>query len=197
MSANNNHLSTGLTSIFDFGIKSPKTGTPDTVLYDSSDDTIISSPENTRSPNSRNEMHHLITENYNLKQQLKTINQNYKNIDVPATVIAEEKTGSSLYTLCPFNTHPENTLLYNHKNEPVTLTNANVKLLQSLYVRCPLTTAHPANAIKMNQFGEILTGKNLFPSPNKTRSPKTRKRSPNKTPSPPGNHNKRTKRNSP
>lgn len=169
------------------------------------------------SPVNNTELHNIIREQDNtirkLKQEIETLNYNYKDTDLPPTVKAD-RNGNVLYTRCPFNTH-NNEQLYSDGKGTITLTPMQSKFINSLYVLCPLTTKHPKNAPVFDEHGKIVKGEELFkdspnksrkrkssspkktPSPRKTqkKSPSPRK-SPKKTPSPrksPKNHQKRQK----
>lgn len=164
--------------------------TPTTVL----DTDSPYSPKNQDISHLYDEIHSLQNENNILKQNLTNMEKNYQDVPLPSTVIAD-RTGNSLYTLCPFYTHPENTQLYNEEGAKMSLTPMQSKFIKSLYILCPLTTKHHKNAPVFDEHGKIVKGKELFKnSPNK--KPSTRKRS-HKSPSPghkspsPGHKSKR------
>jgi|SaaInlV_150m_DNA_3_1039698.scaffolds.fasta_scaffold28417_2 hypothetical protein len=182
-------------------IKDEPPGTAQTVLDTDSIATQLNSPENDNNGQLHDQIFNLQNENKILRTQIININNNYKDIPVPDTVIAD-RSGNSLYTICPFNTHPENTEIFNNENKRVILKPMLVNFLKSLYIRCPLTTAHPDNAPRFNQDNQPIVGSKLFSSPNyKTHksSNKSRKRklSPNKSPSPSKSYSPTRKRNKP
>jgi len=114
-----------LTNVFgNMHIKTPPTadtnepGTTETVLDDTdSIATVLDSPEN--NIEYENIIHNLQNDIQILKTKLKSYEYNYKDIPVPATVIAD-KSGNSLYTLCPLTTaHPKDAPLFNKSGQRI------------------------------------------------------------------------------
>jgi hypothetical protein len=173
-------LTTGLTTVF----KNLKTSPDSSVATEiDSNETDFNSTENENINSLYHQISTLQNEIKTLKQNLTNIEKTYADVPLPSTVIAD-RTGNSLYTLCPFYTHPQNTQLYNKKGTKISLTHMQSNFINSLYVLCPLTSEHPKNAPRFNTDGESIIGTQLFTNSN-TRKRKRKSPSPgHKSPSP-------------
>lgn len=65
------------------------------------------------------QIHQLQNENKILKQNLKNMEKIYEDVPIPATEITD-KSGNSLYTLCPFTSaHPKDAPLFNKSGQRI------------------------------------------------------------------------------
>jgi hypothetical protein len=194
----NKSLQTKLTGVFNrLNIKEktpspPKPpgtpGTAETVLDNDSITTDLASPIDNNYENLQNEIYKLKNEIKILEQNQKNMDEIYKDVPIPATEIAD-RNGNVLYTRCPFNTH-NNEQLYIDGQGKLTLTPMQRNFINSLYVICPLTTKHPKDAPVFDKDGNIIKGEKLFkdspvlpPQPPQHSPNKSRKRT-HKSPSP-------------
>jgi len=205
-------LSTGLSTVFkNTHLNTSPTDSVATEI--DPDETEFNSTENENNNRLYDKIHQLQNENKILKHTLTNMKKTYADVPLPSTVIAD-RTGNSLYTLCPFYTHPQDTPVYNKEGTKISLTPMQRNFINSLYVLCPFTTKHPKDAPVFDKDGNIIKGEKLFKdspvlppqppqhSPNKSRkrthkshSPKTPpQRKTHKTPPSPGNKSKRRKR---
>jgi len=93
-------------------------GTAETVLDTDSITTELYSPEN-ENKLLYDQIHQLQNENKILKQNLKNMEKIYEDVPIPATEITD-KSGNSLYTLCPFTSaHPKDAPLFNKSGQRI------------------------------------------------------------------------------